>query len=908
MLQSIRGKLSFSLFFLIFWFSFSFSLFSPKLPWYTLETPHFSIHYTQETEVAAKEAQTFVEDIFHKITRKLKYTPPDKIDLIFVNNDDSVNGYADYFRQTIVIEVSSIPSSELGPFHRLPLYDMITHEMTHIIHLTMNFAPDTIYSLTKRLTAKGIFYPQYLIEGLAVYYEKAVADSGRLYNGSFEAMLMAFAKSNNFPKLTQLATPSMLRWPMGEGKYYVGSKFVEYLSETYGPEKLVESFQKFTGPLFAAGYDQAFYDSFQTTIERAYLDFVSLQKNKYLLLSLVETPSSLLFENNGALSGLELGPNSSFLSYFFEGKEDPKIVSIKDGQVDQVLYSDSHLSSEFHYTPAGLFIKKTVPKDSYGTEDDLYYFSFSEHNEELIAQDCEDFVVSNNCLAYVHTSVSQDSLIYQPNWTSANSSVITTADSISFPAFSSDGKNLAYDKRSGFFEALYTYDFASHTERLLCSGNIREIIWSDPQTIYFVADWNGLPQLYQFSILNSSISRLTSVANGMSAPLLNDKSLYFLTNTANGTAIEQVSVLDFNPSAVEIPTFDEVLPDEPPLAKDEDQHKDVTANHVAMVWSEYLHKQEGQQVSQPPQPYNPFELRLLYFVPYLSFSTLGSNFSFSTMINDPLQFNQFAATMMAGDDYQQYDISYLYTGMIPYLQCEAAKQSWFLEDVESNTEQFVWPIQNHNDSQQYSFGLMQNKYSPTENYQYLSFTHVFSNIRYYPYSISVEQGVNQELSLRSNLANGLFTYCDTFGLYLPGLGENHVLKTEITYGYSQDSTFYIGGYPNTYYVRGYKFDDVRNGEQLSRLSVEYRWPILIVDDQTLFQYYLYSVDGIFFSDWADVNMMGMPVLYQPYAGSGFLLQFHGMQSGISELDFGLGLATTPKDPLIMVFSFGASPF
>mgnify|MGYP004361642271 CR=1 FL=1 len=108
----------------------------PELRWSVLKTEHFKVYYHQGLEKLAQRASTAAESVYGPITSFYEFVPDDKIRLVLKDVDDSANGVAFYYHNTIEIWASSLGLDfEFRGTKSDWLKNVIAHEFTHIITL-----------------------------------------------------------------------------------------------------------------------------------------------------------------------------------------------------------------------------------------------------------------------------------------------------------------------------------------------------------------------------------------------------------------------------------------------------------------------------------------------------------------------------------------------------------------------------------------------------------------------------------------------------------------------------------------------------------------------------------------------------------------------------------------------------
>jgi WD40-like Beta Propeller Repeat len=246
----------------------------PNARWLTLRTRHFSVHFTPELEDIARRTAANAERAYAQLAREL--TPPrGHIDIVVSDNVDYSNGSA-----------STVPSNRLYIYANPPVEQsalrfnddwnalVVTHELTHLFHL------DRVRGVWR--LAQGVFgrapplfpnayAPSWLTEGLAVYFESRLTESGRLRGSEHRMIARSTALEHRFPRLDQLslATP---HFPGGQVAYAYGSLIVEHLARTRGPERVRELVERTSGQLIPFLLERPASRAFGTTFARAWAE------------------------------------------------------------------------------------------------------------------------------------------------------------------------------------------------------------------------------------------------------------------------------------------------------------------------------------------------------------------------------------------------------------------------------------------------------------------------------------------------------------------------------------------------------------------------------------------------------------------------------------------------------------
>lgn len=210
----------------------------PHDRWYTVETPHFRIHFTRQLENEGRRAAVNAERAWAELSTEL-VAPRGKIDLVVADNVDYVNGYA-----------TSFPSNRIVIFAHPPIdaqdlrnYDdwirlVVVHELVHVFHLDR---AEGLWRAGRKLFGRhptlfpNAFMPAWVVEGLAVYYESRITGAGRLEGSEHYMLSRAAAEVGRVPRINELSRATS-RFPGGEVVYAYGGLIFDYLSRTRGPE------------------------------------------------------------------------------------------------------------------------------------------------------------------------------------------------------------------------------------------------------------------------------------------------------------------------------------------------------------------------------------------------------------------------------------------------------------------------------------------------------------------------------------------------------------------------------------------------------------------------------------------------------------------------------------------------
>jgi len=220
-----------------------------------VETKHFEILFTQESEYAARELYEKAEEVYSKVSTFLGYEIRERIKVYVVKDHDYVNAYADPVFNSIVI-YPNIPS---GAIHLVfPNFEswmefVFTHELIHVFigsRLAWYFQPFSVLGKPVSKALQALFIPMYVHEGIAVYGETVFSNSGRLRYPYFLSL-----QETAHDGLGYAGGANTRHQSLGGLAYVQGSSFLYFLSEEYGEETMFEIVKRFLdNPVLGLGH------------------------------------------------------------------------------------------------------------------------------------------------------------------------------------------------------------------------------------------------------------------------------------------------------------------------------------------------------------------------------------------------------------------------------------------------------------------------------------------------------------------------------------------------------------------------------------------------------------------------------------------------------------------------------
>lgn len=208
---------------------------NPYLDWWTVETPHFRVHYYRGLEPIADDIATIAEGIHARLAPDLGWSPSEVTEIVLTDDTDDANGSATALPYNTIRLYVTAPDdlSPLGDYDDWYL-ELVTHEYTHILHTDdITGLPAIVNSILGKTVAPNQAQPRWILEGLAVLEESRHTGGGRNRSSIFDMYLRADVLEHNVAPLDQVSNLPR-RWPQGNLWYLYGSRFLTWIADTYG--------------------------------------------------------------------------------------------------------------------------------------------------------------------------------------------------------------------------------------------------------------------------------------------------------------------------------------------------------------------------------------------------------------------------------------------------------------------------------------------------------------------------------------------------------------------------------------------------------------------------------------------------------------------------------------------------
>ncbi len=221
------------------------------LKWEQAETEHFLFIFEPRDRASVNELLTFAEPVYQRITGFF-HSYPKKVRVIIRGRIDEANGFSTFLPMHIELYLTAPTDHFLGARTESWLKILLTHELTHYVHASMDRGFFYVLSRVFGADAAGAhfaFLPGWMIEGPSTNTETIFTAGGRGRNPLFEMSYKAPVEEGKLFSLEQAAYGSAFP---PSGRIYVGGyTLVNFLLSTYGEDTFQRIMDQYLGfPFF----------------------------------------------------------------------------------------------------------------------------------------------------------------------------------------------------------------------------------------------------------------------------------------------------------------------------------------------------------------------------------------------------------------------------------------------------------------------------------------------------------------------------------------------------------------------------------------------------------------------------------------------------------------------------------
>jgi hypothetical protein len=471
--------------------------------WQVYETDHFSIYYYGDTKQHLERVAGYAESAYQQISADLRHDLPGKVPLILFKThsefeeenvmpgqaSEGVAAFAESDRRRMLMPIDEPPDR---------LYGLITHELTHIFDY--DFIPQGLI----RQSA-----PLWMHEGLADY-ERGLWDPLDLMTVRDAAVADIIPRMTKLEGYGESTNPRLI--------YNLGHAVFEYMEAKYGKEGVRRFLLSLRKSVIGGGED-AYEEAFQMKPEEFDQGFERYLKERFKAFRDKERPADY---------GSNLAPNSEKTQYAEALSITPSpsgelMAAVtgnrKDGEADIVLLS----------TKDGAVVKNLTN----GFDKDMGFAYVVQYGDRFNTVQWMAWSRKGDQLAYLVRTEKERTLIVQ-NIITAHVDMripLKTVDEPEAPAFSPDGKTIAFAAMREGKSDIYALDLASREITNITNDDFFDYgptYAPDGSYIIYQARISGNQKLFKIDLASKKKTQLTfAPQDETSAQFVDDHTVVF---------------------------------------------------------------------------------------------------------------------------------------------------------------------------------------------------------------------------------------------------------------------------------------------------------------------------------------------------------------------------------------------
>ena len=859
-----------------------------------METPHFSISFHQGEEESAKSLAPFAEKVYETLTAVIRHKPDLKTNVVLLDSVDYGNGFTTVVPDPRVTLYLTDWSTNLNPSkYDLWLKFVFLHEYVHVLHLDIVEGGMTLFRMIfGRVIFPNGIEPMFMTEGMAVYFETKYSEGGRGKDPRWQMMMRMDVLEDNIKSIDQASVDTVL-WPMGHLSYLYGVEFFEYLSQTYGEDKLITLAHVYGDFLFSMGVDGAFlftYRKHLSTLWEEWLDHLN-SKFKMQKAKLGKLTEPKLLTRSGYYNLKPKWSKGSDRVFYQQNNADnyPNIraVDLKSGQ-DHKIFEGQVSANNLSLDPAGkklLFSKLDIYRNYY-TYRDLYSLDLATGRLKRLTEGMRvsdaDLSPDGAWLVLVENKLGTNTLMMMTIDGEDKFEVCSPEANAQYfsPRWSPDGKRFVVAKWSpGGEQKLYLVEPQSGIQRRVTKGEsltseANPVFSPAGDYIFFDSDRTGIVNLYAYHLGTKRLFQVTNVIGGAMMPDVSPdgKKLAYVSYSSKGY---DIAVMDIDPKE-----WMEIRPSVSALVTSRPSVSSIGMGTNSGTSEQNRDVADTEKRDYETHDYNPWPTFMpKFWLPYEYFNENGSQMYVYTLGSDILDFHDL--TLGLGYDFDarrlQYLLRYINNQFLPQIAFMFTDTAvsygwegstlWMREgtglvslSLYDNRVFHEW------DRQAVAIGYEQTNITNISSLDAVSARPSLGNVngvflawrylnaRQYAKSISPEDGMDLALRLTLNssaLGSGYTytTYSGNLAAYFSSPLEHHVLVPTLYGFYSKGDQLAQSNFSWRYLpIRGYPSTNLM-GNKGALLSTEYCFPIAYLEKGLMYGYnYFDRIWGDLFYD------------------------------------------------------------
>lgn len=541
--------------------------------WYTSESKYFYIHYTDDSRFMVKNVEQYATEAHENLVAYFNFNPVtylhQKTHLILVTSTDQANGMATVMPQNTIYLFLSLPTEgTILESYNNWLKLLIWHEYTHVVTLgTKRGYSALLYHIFGTWASPNQFLPPVITEGFSVFSESHLIvnekNTGRLNSTMTDMMFRSSFCENNVTPPGRIAyfTPV---WPQGNAPYLYGGKLMEYVSQTYGFDKVGKISYRQAGKLPFFFVNSGASDIVKAWYTKIYYAWFEKENKRYKKLCTQIAAKGIASFKKITTSGYAKGGLGAQDDKIIFGAGDPDngtktyVHNIKTEKTEKLNGSgifgqsiSAHANTLVYSAIEDKVKSESITKiNFYDTKEKSgLVFTLQEKNEDMRIRD-PYFSKTGSWLVAVKYEKKANSIVKISTKDNSPFTISTKPSNalverlvyfsytsrLGAPVLSPDNSKAVFTLKNGMGTKVCLLNLSDNSVEIfnLPQATYLSPTWINDKKIIYSSDITGIFNLYTLDFSNFSETQITNLTGGAFTPLFHQNKIYFTKYSSLG--------------------------------------------------------------------------------------------------------------------------------------------------------------------------------------------------------------------------------------------------------------------------------------------------------------------------------------------------------------------------------------